>query len=132
MNLKIDIETIISLKSNITRKKKWPLPANLKRKYMKQSALGFEMGINDFPYCEKLYLLPFNHQQIIQAIHNMKETVRNGSQYVVERNLSPLFDLLVVKFYFGKYLRSHDSGMIISMCYQRSTHLIQDWEMTLL
>lgn len=56
-----------------------------------KSALGFEMGTKELPYCEGLYLLPFDQRQIMLALRNTKETVRNGIQYVVEQNLSPSF-----------------------------------------
>lgn len=55
------------------------------------SALGFQSGTKDLPYCEGLLLQPFRQEQIVQALRASKETVRSGIKHILDNQISDSF-----------------------------------------
>lgn len=56
-----------------------------------ESALGISSGSKEIPYCEALYLLPFNEQQIFDSLRNVDASVRDGIQKIVSLKSSKSF-----------------------------------------
>lgn len=56
-----------------------------------KGALAFQPETTELPYCEGLFLLPFNQEQIMLALRSAKESVQEGIQRVMARNASPSF-----------------------------------------
>lgn len=56
-----------------------------------KSALGLRAGTEELPYCQELFLQPFNQDQILEALRNAKESVQKGIQYILQNNISRSF-----------------------------------------
>lgn len=60
-----------------------------------ESALGIASGSKEIPYCEALYLLPFNENQIYDSLRNVNMSIRDGIQEIMTLKSSKSFiDLL--------------------------------------
>lgn len=60
-------------------------PAELK------SALGMKAESKNLPYCEALYLKPFDQAQIMMALRNAESSVQNGIQKIIREQASVSF-----------------------------------------
>lgn len=56
-----------------------------------KAALGLQPVTKQLPYCEGLFLQPFDQEQIVLALRGAKESVRDGIQNVIENKMSDSF-----------------------------------------
>lgn len=56
-----------------------------------QSALGIASGSKEIPYCEALYLLPFNKDQIFNSLRSVDPLIKEGIQKIISLQTSKSF-----------------------------------------
>lgn len=56
-----------------------------------RSALGLQTETKEVPYCEGLFLQPFDREQIMLALRNTKQSIKEGIQHILDLNESLSF-----------------------------------------
>lgn len=60
-----------------------------------KSALGLQAGSAQLPFCQGLFLLPFNQEQIMRALRSAGMSVRSGIERIItEKSSSSFLDLI--------------------------------------
>lgn len=55
------------------------------------AALEIQKDTKELPYCQELWLQPFDEGQILSALRNAKKSVRDGIEYVLKNRISKSF-----------------------------------------